>query len=141
METTTLELHNNEWLSDALRRGGYGENIPTNVILDKTLTGVGATYCEIHAKRNSIIIEPNVPVIQCKLDNEEMPLEGVYSEVRPMSLRKYLTREDIPYKKILTTPESFYKIIIHKTKRATLSERNVPKLKRNDSQAQNEAYL
>lgn len=110
METTPLELHNNEWLSDALRRGGYGENIPTNVILDKTLTGVGATYCEIHAKRNSIIIEPNVPVIQCKLDNEEMPLEGVYSEVRPMSLRKYLTREDIPYKKILTTPESFYKI-------------------------------
>lgn len=110
METTTLELHHNEWLSDALRRGDYGENIPTNVILDKTLTGVGATYCEIHAKRNSIIIEPNVPVIQCKLDNEEMPLEGVYSEVRPMSLRKYLTREDIPYKKILTTPESFYKI-------------------------------
>lgn len=110
METTTLELHHNEWLSDALMRGGYGENIPTNVILDKTLTGVGATYCEIHAKRNSIIIEPNVPVIQCKLDNEEMPLEGVYSEVRPMSLRKYLTREDIPYKKILTTPESFYKI-------------------------------
>lgn len=51
-----------------------------------------------------------MPVIQCKLDNEEMPLEGVYSEVRPMSLRKYLTREDIPYKKILTTPESFYKI-------------------------------
>ncbi len=47
METTILELHNNEWLSDALRRGGYGEYIPTNVILDKTLTGVGATYCEI----------------------------------------------------------------------------------------------
>lgn len=110
METTILELHNNEWLSDALRRGGYGEYIPTNVILDKTLTGVGATYCEIHSKRNSIIIEPNVPVIQCKLDNDDMLLEGVYSEVRPMSLRKYLTRADIPHKKILTTPESFYKI-------------------------------
>ncbi len=40
METTILELHNNEWLSDALRRGGYGEYIPTNVILDKTLTGL-----------------------------------------------------------------------------------------------------
>ena len=76
METTILELHNNEWLSDALRRGGYGEYIPTNVILDKTLTGVGATYCEIHSKRNSIIIEPNVPVIQCKLDNDDMLLEG-----------------------------------------------------------------
>ena len=31
--------------------------------------------------------------------------------------------------------------IIRKTKRATLSERNVPKLKRNDSPSQNEAYL
>lgn len=110
METKYLDLHENEWLSDALRRGGYGDNIPTNVILDKTLTGVGATHCEIHAKRNSIIIEPNVPVIQCKLDKEEMLLEGVYSEVRPMSLRKYLQREDVQYKKILTTPESFYKI-------------------------------
>ena len=110
METKYLELHENEWLTDALRRSGYGDNIPSNVILDKTLTGVGATYCEIHAKRNSIIIEPNVPVIQCKLENEDMPLEGVYSKVQPMPLRKYLQREDIPYKKILTTPESFYKI-------------------------------
>lgn len=110
MGTQYLELHENEWLTDALRRGGYGDYIPTNVILDKTLTGVGATHCEIHAKRNSIIIEPNVPVIQCKLDNDDMPLEGVYSKVQPMSLHKYLKREDIPYKKILTTPESFYKI-------------------------------
>lgn len=110
METNNLELHENEWLSDALKRGGYGDNIPTNVILDKTLTGIGATYCEIHAKRNSIIIEPNVPVIQCKLYNDDMPLEGVYSKVQPMPLRTYLKREDIPYKKILTTPESFYKI-------------------------------
>lgn len=31
--------------------------------------------------------------------------------------------------------------IIRKTKRATLSERNVPKLKRNDSPSQNEMYL
>lgn len=31
--------------------------------------------------------------------------------------------------------------IIRKTKRATPSERNVPKIKRNDSPSQNEAYL
>ena len=37
--------------------------IPTNTILYKKLTGLGATYGEIKAKRNSIIIEPNVPVI------------------------------------------------------------------------------
>ena len=35
--------------------------IPTNTILNKTLTGLGATHSEIHSKRNSIIIEPNVP--------------------------------------------------------------------------------
>lgn len=110
MNTVYLELHKDEWLTNALVRGGYGINIPSNVILNKTLTGVGATYCEIHAERNSIIIEPNVPVIQCKVDNEELPLMGVYAGVSLASIRNYLKREDIPYKKILTTPESFYKV-------------------------------
>lgn len=110
MNTEYLELHRNEWLTDALVRSDYGNTIPSNVILNKTLTGVGATYCEIHAERNSIIIEPNVPVIQCKFDNEELPLMGVYAGVSLASIRNYLKREDIPYKKILTTPESFYKV-------------------------------
>ncbi len=39
METTILELHNNEWLSDALRRGGYGEYIPQMSFLTKRLRG------------------------------------------------------------------------------------------------------
>lgn len=34
-----------------------------------------------------------------------------------------------------------YPVIIRKMKRATLSERIVPKIKRNDSPFQNEAYL
>lgn len=110
MNTEYLELHRNEWLTDALVRGGYGNTIPSNVILNKTLTGVGATYCEIHAERNSIIIEPNVPVIQCKVDNEDLTLLGVYAGMSLASIRKYLQRDDIPYKKILTTPESFYKV-------------------------------
>lgn len=37
--------------------------IPTNTILYKKLTGLGATYGELKANRNSIIIEPNKPVI------------------------------------------------------------------------------
>ena len=48
--------------------------IETNTILCKTLTGLGATYSEIKAKRHSVIIVPNVPPIigkcwkiQCKL--------------------------------------------------------------------------
>ncbi len=68
MNIEYIEIHKNEWLTDALRRGGYDDMIPSNVILNKTLTGIGATRCELYAHRNSIIIEPNVPVIQCKLE-------------------------------------------------------------------------
>ena len=82
--------------------------IPTNSILNKTLTGLGATHSEINSKRFSIIIEPNVPVILGKLgDNEN--LEAVYAKCTPYNLKKYL-QMDIEYKKIITTPESFKKI-------------------------------
>lgn len=40
--------------------------IPTNTILYKKLTGLGATYGELKADRDSIILEPNVPVIKGK---------------------------------------------------------------------------
>ena len=32
--------------------------IPTNSIINKTVTGCGATYAEINAPRHSVIIEP-----------------------------------------------------------------------------------
>ena len=106
-----------EWLLDALKRIGY-DMIPTNTILDKTLTGLGATHSEIHSKRNSIIIEPNVPVILGKL-NENENLEAVYEKCTPYKIEKYL-KMDIPYKKIVCTPESFKKI------RKAAIELNIP---------------
>ena len=42
-------LHKGEWLLDALKRMGCNM-IPTNTILNKTLTGLGATHSEIHSK-------------------------------------------------------------------------------------------
>lgn len=100
-------LKKGEWLLDALKRFGHSM-IPSNCILDKTLTGLGATHSEIHSKRSSIIIEPNVPVILGKLDDNEN-LEAVYAKCTPYNLKKYL-QMDIQYKKIITTPESFKKI-------------------------------
>ena len=100
-------LHKGEWLLDALKRIGHSM-IPSNCILNKTLTGLGATHSEIHSKRSSIIIEPNVPVILGKLDDNEN-LEAVYAKCTPYNLKKYL-QMDIQYKKIITTPESFKKI-------------------------------
>lgn len=100
-------INKGEWLLDALKRIGY-DMIPTNTILDKTLPGLGATHSEIHSKRNSIIIEPNVPVILGKLDENEN-LEAVYEKCKPHTIKSYL-QMDIPFKKIITTPESFHKI-------------------------------
>ena len=106
MKIVQAILQKGEWLLDALKRIGHSM-IPTNCILNKTLTGLGATHSEIHSKRSSIIIEPNVPVILGKLDENET-LEAVYAKCTPYNLKKYL-QMDIQYKKIITTPESFQK--------------------------------
>ena len=89
--------------------------IPTNTILYKRLTGLGATYGELKAQRHSIVIEPNKPVISGKCadpkhsnDNLFGVFEGVYTE----NIVKYLERSTKQDKffKILTTPESFRKV-------------------------------
>lgn len=109
METEYVELYEGEYLDAALKRKYGDKNIPTNVILDKTLTGIGATYTELHSCRNSIIIEPNVPVIIDKAKKHSDWLT-VYSATAIHQIKKYLNDTKIRYKKILTTPEGFKKI-------------------------------
>lgn len=89
--------------------------IPTNTILYKKLTGLGATYGELKSKRNSIIVEPNRPVIsgKCsdpkhKKDNLFGVSDGVYAENIVAYLEKSIKQNK--YIKILTTPESFPKV-------------------------------
>lgn len=89
--------------------------IPTNTILCKTLTGLGATYSEIKAKRNSIILEPNKPVIAGKTKSpvhKNDNLIGVFEGVCTDKIIDYLnkTGEKKKYIKIITTPESFHKV-------------------------------
>ncbi len=89
--------------------------IPTNTILYKKLTGLGATYGEIKADRHSIIIEPNKPVIygKCKdLKHKDDNLLGVYQGVSVDDITTYIEKsiEKKKYFKILTTPESFRKV-------------------------------
>ena len=88
MKIVQAILQKGEWLLDALKHIGHSM-IPTNCILNKTLTGLGATHSEIHSKRSSIIIEPNVPVILGKLDENDT-LEAVYAKCTPYNLKKYL---------------------------------------------------
>ena len=101
-------LKKGQRLIDALKTIGYKE-IPSNVILDKTLTGIGATYQELHAKRHSIIIEPTLPVIHDKAYGKDEILP-VYENCKVPDVKRYLQRAEVKYKKVLTTPESFWKV-------------------------------
>ena len=90
--------------------------IPTNVILNKTVTGCGATYTEIKTPRNSIIVEPNRPVIYGKEEQDKHKddnIKGVYQGIYQKDIVKYLekTRREGKFIKIMTTPESFQKVI------------------------------
>ena len=89
--------------------------IETNTILNKTITGIGATYSEIKALRNSVIIEPTKPVIYGKINNaihKDDNLFGVYQGVYQDKIIEYIERSlrEGKYIKILTTPESFRKV-------------------------------
>lgn len=89
--------------------------IESNTILNKTITGIGATYSELKAPRNSIIIEPNKPVISGKCKDQKHKkdnLFGVFQGVYKDDIIAYI-EESISKKKfikILTTPESFKKV-------------------------------
>jgi len=84
--------------------------IPSNAVIHKTLPGFGATTVEINSKRHSIIIEPNVPVIEGKAEKHPNIL-GVTEIVKVPDIKKYLTG-DVEFKKIVTTPESYFKVQI-----------------------------
>ena len=78
--------------------------IPTNSIINKTVTGCGATYAEINAPRHSVIIEPNVPVIEGKMKKHPQIL-GVFEGVTTEDIIDFLnTNYNDGYLKIMTTP-------------------------------------
>ena len=107
IQVSKNELDKVQYLTEVL------PEIPTNTILYKKLTGLGATYGEITAKRNSIIIEPNVPVIIGKCNDpkhKDDNLFGVYEGVYTDDIVNYLEKSKKKYYKILTTPESFQKV-------------------------------
>ena len=96
-----ITLKEGQYLSDVLNE------IPTDCILSKRIPGCGATTLELKTNRNSIIIVPNVPVIQSKAKKKPYPM-GVYEDISVSEVVTYL-KENSRYK-IMTTPESFGKI-------------------------------
>ena len=83
--------------------------IPTNCILSKRIPGCGATTLELSTNHNSIILVPNVPVINSKCQKDpNNSLLGVYEAVTIDDIAEYLREHNIY--KIMTTPESFPKV-------------------------------
>ncbi|MDL2212918.1 hypothetical protein LJC72_05820 [Bacteroides sp. OttesenSCG-928-D19] len=83
--------------------------IPVNSVIYKKTTGIGATTLEIESFRNSIIIEPNTPVIASKIEKHKN-LFGIFEGVTTDQIINYLQNNTIQYKKLMTTPESFGKL-------------------------------
>ena len=107
----TIKLNQGQYLQEVEPFKSSG--IPSNCILHKTVTGCGITTSEMkYTKRHSIIILPNVPVIEGKVKkhNEKCsPKEkvlGVYKGVEIDDILDYL-KSDVTHKKILITPEGF----------------------------------
>lgn len=100
-----VKIDKGSWLSDVMKE------IPTNTILNKVMTGCGATTLEINAARHSIIIEPNVPVIIGKKAQHDF-LFAVYEGTTRDDVKAYLAGEEDGYRKIITTPEGFDKKVL-----------------------------
>ena len=96
-----VTLKEGQHLSDVMHE------IPTNCILSKRIPGCGATTLELCTKHNSIILVPNVPVINSKCQKYEYLL-GVHEKVDEQKIVEYLNSNQ--RYKIMTTPESFPKV-------------------------------
>lgn len=100
-----IELEEGQYLSSSL------SEIPDNTNFKKAKPNIGATTIEILANRHSVIIVPNVPVIQGKV--KEYPhLFGVYQGVSRRDVIAYLVRQrdSSSLMKLMCTPESFCKV-------------------------------
>ena len=119
MHTEQIPINKEQYLGEVL------DAIPTNIILDKTICGCGATTLEILTPRHSIIIEPNLPVIIGKQEKHS-ELRGVYEGITVPMIEEYIkthancyerldeslmyTFPQKVYCKFMTTPEGFNKI-------------------------------
>lgn len=106
----TIDFPTNTWLNDNAQL----REVETNWILYKTIPGIGATFGEIIAKRNSIIMLPHVSIIKNKQikhkdKHHTFAIHGDDRDTKPKDIDAYLT-SDVPFKKFLTTPQGLTKI-------------------------------
>jgi len=102
-----INLNPNEWLSNIITRLPYG-------LIDKQITGIGATHLELHSKRNSIIVTPTRALALNKMRNKFLYVgskEGNKKSTSKDEIKQYLNNPRIRYKKILVVADSIDKVI------------------------------
>ncbi|RZK39884.1 MAG: hypothetical protein EOO90_17060 [Pedobacter sp.] len=106
-EITKLKMHFGQVMADIL------EKLESNTIYFKILPGIKATTLEIETDRNSILLQPNRPVIEGKRKAKYLKrkIYGVYEGVTIDQVVEYMSNDKIDFKKIMVTPESFRKVL------------------------------
>jgi len=101
--------------TDILKESEFNGLIPTNYIIDKKRPGLGATHAELTSPRHSIIMEPYVAVIEVKKVKFQKALCVIMGKLTMKEVNErittYMLDSSITYKKFMTTPESFPKVI------------------------------
>ena len=87
-----------------------------NGLINKKLTGIGATYCEMHSKRHSIIVTPTRALAYNKAhkDTKFLYVGSPYDGERKVTnkdIEEYLDDSEVEYKKILVVADSLKRVI------------------------------
>jgi len=105
----TIYLTSSEkYLSEIIDELPYG-------LIDKQVTGIGATHLELHSKRNSIIVTPTRALALNKHRKEKSlyvgSKEGHRKSTSKAEIKAYLNNPRYRYKKILVVADSIDKVI------------------------------
>jgi len=104
----TLYMNPNERLSDVIKMLPYG-------LIDKQVTGIGATTLEMYSKRNSIIVLPTRALAKSKASKDiKFLYVGTEDDGKVTSDRKiedYLNNRQIENKKFFVVADSLKRVI------------------------------
>lgn len=101
-------------LQNGTKLGEVFNELPAGII-NKTVTGIGATTLELESKRNSIIVEPLKITASTKAEKHQSLYVGsetkFHSKVTKDNISKYLADDSTTYKKIVVVADSFPRVI------------------------------
>ncbi|MEE1884364.1 hypothetical protein [Pedobacter flavus] len=114
MEKVIINIHENHRdfdFKELLFEYGFDGLIPSNTFIDKVRSGIGGTTSELESDRNSIIIVPFVDVERVKKEKYKTALCIVMNGIHNKNIEDYINDKSIAFKKIMTTPEGFIRLI------------------------------